>query len=405
MTRERLHFLFLNVGHFIDHLATLIFATVAALVLTKHWGMSYAELIPYATPGFVAFGVFALPAGWLADRWTREGMMAVFFIGIGLSSIGVSFATTPLEMAIWMFVVGMFAAIYHPVGLALLVDRAKGLGRTIAINGVWGNLGVGSAALITGFLIDALSWRAAFIVPGVISVLLGIAYTIIFRDEILNARHRQPGSAAKAGATPRLSGEERTALIRLTALIFAVAIVSSLCFQSMTFALPRIFEERLTGIAGTATMVGWMAFIVFAIASMAQLVDGSMLDRYGPRAALLLVASIQIVFFLMMPGLTDWAALLVSIGLMLGAFGQIPITDYMIGQTAKSELRASIYGTRFVVTFMVLAATIPFLSWVHANYGFDTLFRILAVSATVLFAIALLLPAKLPLAERAKAAA
>jgi hypothetical protein len=130
-----------------------------------------------------------------------------------------------------------------------------------------------------------------------------------------------------------------------------------------------------------------------------------MLDRYGPRAALLLVASIQIVFFLMMPGLTDWAALLVSIGLMLGAFGQIPIADYMIGQTAKSELRASIYGTRFVVTFMVLAATIPFLSWVHANYGFDTLFRILAVSATVLFAIALLLPAKLPLAERAKAAA
>ena len=73
MSRERLHFLFLNVGHFLDHLFMLIFATVAALRLAGEWGMSYAALIPYATPGFVAFGVGAIPAGWIADKWSREG--------------------------------------------------------------------------------------------------------------------------------------------------------------------------------------------------------------------------------------------------------------------------------------------------------------------------------------------
>ncbi len=77
MARARLNFLFLNVGHFLDHLFVLIFAT-AALHLIIDWEMSYAELIPYATPGFVAFGICAIPAGWLADKWSREGMMAVF---------------------------------------------------------------------------------------------------------------------------------------------------------------------------------------------------------------------------------------------------------------------------------------------------------------------------------------
>ena len=102
--RERLHFLLLNVGHFLDHLFTLIFATVAALALHREWGLGYADLLKYATPGFFAFGVFALPAGWLADKWSRDGMMSVFFVGIGLSSIATAFARTPLEIAIGLFV-------------------------------------------------------------------------------------------------------------------------------------------------------------------------------------------------------------------------------------------------------------------------------------------------------------
>ena len=99
MSAARTRFLYLNIGHFLDHLFILIFAT-AALALTEEWGMSYAALIPYATPAFVAFGVVAIPAGWLADRWSREGMMVVFFIGIGASSILASFAGTPLQMSV-----------------------------------------------------------------------------------------------------------------------------------------------------------------------------------------------------------------------------------------------------------------------------------------------------------------
>ncbi len=128
LDRENAHFLLLNIGHFLDHLFMLIFATAAALALSQDWGMSYGELITYATPGFMAFAVFTIPAGWLADRWSREGMMTVFFVGIGLSSAATALADTPLQMAVGLFAIGMFAAIYHPVGIALVVHGRERTG-------------------------------------------------------------------------------------------------------------------------------------------------------------------------------------------------------------------------------------------------------------------------------------
>mgnify|MGYP001820235479 CR=1 FL=1 len=396
--QDRRHFLFLNIGHFLDHLFTLIFATVAALVLAQEWGMTYAELIPYATPGLIAFGLFSLPAGWLADRWSREGMMAVFFVGIGLASAATSAAQTPVQISLGLFVVGLFAAIYHPVGLAMIARGGRSMGMDIAVNGVWGNMGVGFAALLTGILIDMAGWRTAFLVPGVFSVLVGLAYLYAFRSRI----HTKNAASASL-AQPRNEAHiepstenRRATLIRVVAIIFFTTAVSSIIFQGTTFSLPKVFDERLKGIATSATLIGWMAFLVFAVASFAQVVVGRQLDRHGPRNVFIIVAAIQIVFFALMPGLTDWPALLVALAFMLGAFGQIPINDYMIGRMARSELRASIYGTRYIVSFAVWAAVVPMIAWVHHNWGFDVLFYILAGSATAIFLAVLSLPKNLP---------
>ncbi|HWV81374.1 MAG TPA: MFS transporter [Hyphomicrobiaceae bacterium] len=416
MARDRIHFLFLNIGHFLDHLFTLIFATVAALALTREWGLSYAELVPYATPGFVAFGLFSLPAGWLSDRWSRYGMMSVFFIGIGIASIFTAFASTPFQIMLLLFFVGVLAAIYHPVGLAMVVESAKasGTGQAIAINGVWGNLGVGSAALITGFLIDNGGWRAAFILPGLVSIAIGIAYFIFSRPEMAaeqaaKAAKRATGNAgpAKPAAGSDSAGDQhlRQILLRLSIIIFCTAALSSIVFQSTTFALPKVLAERMGGIAGSATVVGWLAFVVFAVASMAQLVVGRLLDTLGPRTVFMGVAAMQVVFFLLMPGLHDWTGLAVALGFMLGAFGQIPINDYMIGRMARSEFRGAVYGARYVVSFVALAAALPLIAWVHGNWGFDALFRILAATAAVIFLFVSMIPQKLPVPDEVPAKA
>jgi len=390
--RERLHFLLLNVGHFLDHLFTLIFATVAALALHREWGLGYADLLKYATPGFFAFGVFALPAGWLADKWSRDGMMSVFFIGIGLSSIATAFARSPLEIAIGLFVIGIFAAIYHPVGLAIVVEKWKNTGMRIAVNGVWGNLGVASAALLTGYFIDHGGWRMAFVVPGLVSIGIGVAYTVLRWREIMHPAPRVVRTAEKKPLSP----DFKALLFRVSAIVFLTTAVSSIVFQSTTFALPKVFDERLTGIASSATAIGQLAFLVFALASIGQLIVGHFLDKVGPRTVFVTAAGIQMVFFAIMPGLVGWPALICAMAFMLAAFGQIPINDYMIGRMAEGEYRARIYGVRYVVSFTVLAAALPLIAFVYENWGFDALFRVLAVSAAIILGAVLMLPRKLP---------
>ncbi len=412
MTRDRLYFLLLNVGHFLDHLFMLIFATVAALALNREWGVGYAELLVYATPGFFAFGIFALPAGWLADRWSRDGMMCLFFAGIGLAAIATGFATTPLQVGIGLFVIGIFAAIYHPVGLAIISMEWRNTGMRIAVNGVWGNLGVASAALLTGIMIEQGGWRMAFILPGVFALAVGFGYLVLRWEQIGADRRRDRASGVE---TPRAAPQlTRALLLRISAIVFLTTAVTSIIFQSTTFALPKIFAERMQGLASdlaflsdasgasprdVAGTIGSLAFIVFAVASFAQVLVGSMLDRFGPRPVFLSVACLQVVFFALMPGLTDGLAFLAALGFMLGAFGQIPINDFMISKLASGANRARIYGVRFVVAFTVLALTLPMVAFIYDNWGFDALFRILAGAAFVTLVAVALLPRRLPAAE------
>jgi MFS family permease len=415
MNRDRTHFLFLNVGHFLDHLFTLIFASVAALALSREWGLGYGDLLKYATPGFFAFGVFSYPAGWLADKWSREGMMVVFFIGIGIASAATGFGQSPLQVGIGLFAIGMFAAIYHPVGLAMVTAKWKNTGMRLAVNGVWGNFGVASAALITGSLIDNGGWRMAFIIPGCISVAVGVAYALARRAEI-----SAEGAASKASTGAAAQPMNPSALfLRVSLIVFLTTAVSSIIFQATTFALPKIFDERLQGLSSTAagwlrdhglggnadvaTMVGVFAFAVFAIASMAQLVVGSLLDRVGARPVFMGAAVVQLVFFALMAGSREGWALVLALGFMLGAFGQIPINDFMIGKMASGGARARVYGIRYVVSFTALAAALPLISLVYERWGFDTLFYVLAAAATVILALVSFLPRKLPMASAAAA--
>ncbi|MDE0281157.1 MAG: MFS transporter [Gammaproteobacteria bacterium] len=388
MSTQRIRFLFLNIGHFLDHLFVLIFATAAALTLVTEWDMSYGELIPYATPGFVAFGVCAIPAGWLADKWSREGMIVVFFVGIGATSILAGFADSPLELAAYLTLVGAMAAIYHPVGLALVVQGRERTGVPLAINGIFGNMGVASAALITGFLIDTAGWRQAFIYPGILSILVGIGFLGFLRQ------HRQVAEPAGTGpGQTAAAGHSRNVLVRAFAIVLVTTGIGGVVFQSTTFALPKVFEERLGDLAQSATAIGGYAFLVFTVAAFAQLIVGWLVDRFPIRRIFALLALIQAVFLLAMTQLSGMAALLISLAFMLAVFGQIPINDVLVGRISKSEWRARAYALRYIVTFSVMASTVPLIGWVHGRWGFDVLFPMLSVAAVMIFAAVLLLPA------------
>lgn len=387
-TEHSIRFLFLNVGHFLDHLFMLIFATTAALRLATEWSMDYASLIPYATPGFVAFAVCAIPAGWLADKWSRDGMLVVFFIGIGVSSVFTAMANSTLQIAVGLVFIGIFAAIYHPVGLAMVVQGREKTGVPLAINGIFGNMGIASAALLTGFLIDTSGWRSTFIVPGVVSIFIGLFYLWFIRTQ----QQVEVQGTPPAKRTMESVSLTRDTLIRVFGVIFFTTAIGGLIFQSTTFALPKVFDERLTDLAGTATMVGWYAFLVFSVAAFAQLVVGYLVDNYSVRLVFAMVAILQSVFFFIMMNLSGMAALVVAIAFMLVVFGQIPINDVLVGRMTRSEWRSRVFALRYIVTFSVTATAVPVIAWVHGTWGFSTLFGLLAAAAFLIFFATLLLP-------------
>ena len=389
MQQSKLHFFFLNLGHFLDHLFMLVFATVAALTLTREWGLSYAELIAYATPGFVAFGAFALVSGWLADRWSREGMISVFFVGIGIASILTALAGTPLQMAIGLFFIGVFASIYHPVGIALVLEGRAKTGMAVAVNGVWGNMGVAMAALITGYLIDNTGWRSAFVIPGAISIAVGVAYGLLIW------RPAEPKAAGDGKAGGAQAVFDKALFIRVIGIVFFTTALGGLVFQSTTFALPKILAERTVDLNVSATVVGTMAFLAFAAGSVGQLVVGYFVDRFSPRRAFLIVSVLQVTFFALMPGLSGWAAVLCAMAFMFAAFGQIPINDVLVGRVARSQWRSRILAVRYMITITIMAAALPMIGIVHSRWGFDTLFFILAATATAIFTAVCFLPSQI----------
>jgi len=181
-------------------------------------------------------------------------------------------------------------------------------------------------------------------------------------------------------------------MIRVLGIVFLTSSLGGLVFQSTTFTLPKVFDEQLAALANSASEIGGYAFLVLTIAAVGQLFVGYLVDRYPIRWVFATVAAMQAVLFAVMPGQSGWGALAVSIAFMFAVFGQIPINDVLIGRVAKSEWRARVYAIRYTINFGVIALSVPLIAWIYGNWGFDTLFILLAVAAATILASVMALP-------------
>jgi MFS family permease len=386
---------FINLGHLLDHVVMLVFPTVV-IALAREWDRPYSELLPLSLAGFIAFGAFAVPAGWIADHWSRYKMMAVFFFGIGGSMLLTGFAQTPWQIGLGLAVVGMFAAIYHPVGIAMLVAAPERMGRALGWNGLWGNLGLAVAAMVAGALMDWWSWRAAFFVPGVLSILAGAAFLVLVND---------PGPVQKKSKTIGLHVDGRTMARIITILLIATA-CGGVIFNSTTIAMPKVFDERLRALIQTNAGIGVLVALVYTLAAFAQLAMGALIDRFELRRLMVGIALIQIPLLALAANLEGWAMLAAALAMMLAVFGQIPLNDAIVGRYCADEYRARALAIRYVVSLGVAAVAVPLISLLHASAGgFRNVFLALALIATAMLAASLFFPSRRALTQAQSAAA
>lgn len=382
MNNPRTVIAYINIAHFIDHYAMLVFAA-AVIVMAPVFNISYSDLLPYATPGFIAFGAGSLLTGWLGDRWSRRHMMVIFFIGIGASMIAVGLTQTPQQLSFALLAVGLFAAIYHPVGSAMLIAHAERLGREIGINGVWGNLGVALSALITGVVCQYLGWRWAFVLPGIAAITAGFFFAGSVRHEARIAH--TSGSATSA----RVSKE---AMWRVIVALVITIIASSTTFNALTVALPKLFTERLSGLTTSTALIGMIAAGTYGFGAIAQYLIGHLLDRHSLKTLFLPLALILAPLLFFGATLSGIPLVFVCVGIIIGIFGQITVNDAMIGKYTSDEWRARAYSVRYFLGFTAAGASVGLVASLHERGGFTLMLQALGVLCVLVIVGAIAFP-------------
>jgi MFS family permease len=377
VSRRRITLTFLNVAHGLDHFVMLIFPMVV-IELQAFYNLSYSELIVFGTASFVAFGVFSLPAGWLAGRWSRRNMMVVFYLGCGASLIGAALAPSLYALGAALFVLGMFAAIYHPVGTALVLENATQRGRTLAFNGVCGNIGISLAALITAALTASLSWRGAFLVPGLTCIALGFAYLRFVPKEARRAAARSAAADVPLSAAAAIFG-----------LFVVVAVCAGLVFNTISIALPKIVDERAGGDI-SLMMIGGLTTAVFLCGAVAQMAVGRIVEHVRLHILFAILAVAQFASVVWAAFATGKILLVALACVMTAIYGQITVNDLVIARYAADAWRGRVYAVRYFLTFMISGVAVSMIAVLYARGGFDL---ILGTTAAVAlgFLVAVLL--------------
>ncbi len=373
-TLSRRTVLFVNIGHALDHFVLLIYPT-AVIAIAADTGATYTSLIGLATGAFVAFGLFSLPMGWIAERMGRRNLFALFFAGIGASCIGLSMAQTPFQFAALLLILGMFTAVYHPIGSAMLVTHARALGRDLGWNGVWGNLGAAFASGITALIAAWFGWRMAFVVPGIAALAAGAVFLAMVPGDGEAGEKQKKQNAEIAVSRP---------LVMLA--VFALAIVAGgMTFNITTIALPKVIDERI-GLDLPLALTGSLATAVFVFGALTQLLIGQLVDRFTLPSIFVGLAVFQPIGLALAAVVTGVPMLVGLVFVMAAIYGQVVVNDAMVARYVPPRYRAKAFSIRYFLGFTTSGLAVPLIAYLHGVGGFPT---VLGTAAAFGAAIAL----------------
>jgi MFS transporter, FSR family, fosmidomycin resistance protein len=378
---------FSSIGHFFAHLLMLLYPTVL-LALEGRWGMSYGDLLSLSLGGFVLFGLGALPAGWLGDRWSAEGMMVVFFVGTGGAAIATGLTDGPLGLALGLAAIGLFGSIYHPVGTAWLVRNARNRGRALGVNGISGSIGLGAAAFIAGALAQVIGWRAAFMIPGGLCVATGIVLLCCMRGVSVAA------AQADSQQEPAAS---RPDVARTFIVLSFTMLADGTIAQAIPVALPKAFAAGLTGLTDGGTLdAGGFVTLVFLVSATAQLVGGWLADRFAMKAVYILAWAAQVPLFLLAAQAHDVPLLAAMMAVNYLGVLSVPAENALLARYTPVRWRATAYGAKFLLALGVSTIGVKLVAVTYDGTGsFAPLWATLAGCAAFVAIAGVFLPGRL----------
>ena len=369
---------FVNLAHALDHFVLLIFP-IAAIAIAAELHRDYGDVLLLSTGAFMAFGLFALPVGWLADRFGRRVLLSWFFFGYGASCLLVAASVNFVMLAAALLSLGIFSAIYHPIGSSMIVANAPQLGRALGINGVWGNLGAAFAWGISGALAENFGWRTAFIVPGVLLIAIGAAFELQVKDK---------KEEFKRQAVKHTLPTSRRHLVALGAVFIMAILAGGLTFNIVTIAMPKVIDERL-GFALSLNSIGWLTTGVFLYGALTQILMGRLIDRADLTTVFVWLAGLQPIGFILSAETTG-LPMMIGLTIVISAiYGQVIVNDAMVGRYVPDEYRNRFYALRFFFGFTVGGLAVPLIGILRSHGGFQAVLLIAGAIGAVIFVSAL----------------
>ena len=317
------------------------FYFVIILSLEQEWNFTYNELISLWTLGALLIGLGALPAGWLSDKWSRSFMMVIMFFGMGFSSILCGLSNEKFLLFLGLSLLGLSCSIYHPVGIAWVVNSSDKKGRALGINGIFGGIGIGSGAFIAGLLIKYFDWKVAFILPGIVSIFVGIILFIF----IINKHISFQNIKSKNLHLSNLSND----LILIASIMLFSMFALGLTFQIMQTSIPKVFDIRIQNLSTFA--IGAIIGAIYGIAGLMTLVGGIMADKFSLKKIYVIGIAAQVPCFFCIAYFTGLPLIIVCLIAAMFNSSILPTENILLAKLTPEKHHGLIYGFKFIIAF------------------------------------------------------
>ena len=388
---QRLIIGFASAGHFLHHVLTGLFLTLA-VILEGIWQRPYAEIIALWTLGAAMIGVGAPLAGWLADRFGHARMMVVFFLGLGFASIIAGFVADSAEMGLALALLGGFGAIYHPVALAWVSMTAPpdARGRLMGVLGIAGSIGVACAAVIAGGLAEVAGWRMAMILPGIVTIIAGLALLFCLLTGRVAARNHQPGQDAAQAAAAEAARIPLGVLIVL-AITF---MLGSIAYTAYSTALPKWLSDMLLLDSARAAQLGLIVGATMLMGSAGQLIGGRLADQMPMKTLYVATFLVKLPLMLLAAWLGGVWVLLIAVFIGFMFDFSAPVENLLLARYSSGKRRGLAFGLKFAMGFVAAPLGVNLVAWAYGDAagGAPALFLTLAFLGLVMLVAAMALP-------------
>lgn len=376
-------------GHLMMHMFAA-FYFVIVLAIEDDWNFSYDELINLWLLGSLLVGLGSIPAGWLSDRWSRSGMLAIMFIGLGISSILCGLSNNKFSLMINLSALGLFCSIYHPAGISWVVNTSKETGKALGFNNIFGGVGIGLGAFSSGLIIDMYNWNYAFIFPGAISIIIGIGLflhiyqgKISFKNIISDKFNDNP---------------EQNQLLKIAIIMLVSITCMSFVYQILQSSLPKVIDIRLAErLDFGASQIGLIVSFIYIVSGLMNYIGGILADKYPEKNIYLIGILGQGILLFFIFSLSNYFLIIISLFIVAFNSSILPAENLLLAYFSPQKHQSLVYGIKFIVSFAIAPIALFLIS---TSYEITKEFSYLYLSSGILMLILFFVVFTLPSTQK-----